>query len=139
MIRLGANWISPALSCPGCIDTAGYRRPTPDGGNYYYYLLVLLILQILLLLLRLLLLLLLQRPNEFHTELKHSTWYTVCPNNPILHLQLRNVVKHSVPTSPIYPPPRVLSDTYSWMVFNHSCTASQTTLLASQMSHGHNI
>ena len=69
------------------MDTAGYCMPTPDGGNYYYYLLELLLLQLLLLLLRLLLLLLLQRPNEFHTESDHSTWYTVCPNNHVLHLQ----------------------------------------------------
>ena len=68
--------------------TAGYCRRTSDGGNYYYYLLVVLVLlQLLLLLLWLLLLLLLQRTNEFHTKSDHSTWYTVCPNNPILHLQ----------------------------------------------------
>ena len=93
LIRLGADRISPALSCRCCRDTAGYRRPTPDGDNYYFYLLellllqlVLLLLRILLLLLRLLLLLLLQRPNEFHTESDRTIWCTGSPNNPLLDL-----------------------------------------------------
>ena len=63
----------------------------PDGGNYYYYFLVLLQLKLLLLLLQLLMQLLLHRPNECHTEYDCTTCYTVCQNNPPLHLHLVSI------------------------------------------------